>query len=162
MPQCSASIWSQGLEEAEAHSFCWSWSTVGNTGGKWTEANHRAESLTQIGRGSRNHRGRWKGSDLQPEAPCVCLSPPAGTLWGSECGPGLVGRWGPCADPSTRAPQATSVGTGVPTVRGERSPILGLFPDPLRTASSLLPALLCPQSVSSTLLGSQWTKPYPS
>lgn len=120
------------------------------------------ESLTRICRGSRNHHGRWKGSDLQPEVPCVCLSPPAGTFWGSECGPGLVGHWGSCADPSTRAPQATSVGTGVPTVRGERSPILGLFPDPLRTTSSLLPALLCPQSVSFTLLGSQWTKPYPS
>lgn len=93
----------------------------------------------------------------------MCLSPSlAGTFWGSECGPGLVGHWGPCADPSPRASQATSAGTGVPTVRGERSPILGLLPDPLWTAPGLLPALLCPQPVSSAFLDSQRTKPYPS
>lgn len=40
-----------------------------------------------------------------PAGITLCLSPsPTGTFWGSECGPGLVGHWGLCADPSPRAP----------------------------------------------------------
>ena len=122
-----------------------------------------------VGVGAMGDRSFWKverGCSVQTpgvrspvRSPRVSLL--TGALWGSECSPGLVGPWGACADPSPGAPQATSAGTGVPSVRGERSPVLGLFPEPLWTARGLLPSLFRPQPVSAAPSGSQRAQHHP-